>query len=178
MCMTAAGTAAAQDAVSGAKLLEHLAGTWTAPEERTPKGSALDQQVFGANAVDVRDVTLVITPSGDGDLQIRQSVVGSRGRVFVPSITEVKMRIGEPVRREFGQLRPSVTVTSAEDRYLDGNRERFTHDGTSVSLSILDLTSKDLNIQLDTPDGQGGLGATLTARPTASAGSKAHRRPS
>ena len=51
MCVLVAGTAAAQEAVSGAELLKHLTGTWKAPEERTPKNSALDEQVFGAGAV-------------------------------------------------------------------------------------------------------------------------------
>ena len=176
----AAGTAAAQDAASGADLLKRLAGTWKAPDERTPKSSDLDQQVFGAGAAEVRTVTLVISPSGDGTLQVRRSVVG-RGKVFAPSVMDVKMRIGEPVVRELGHLRPTVTVTSAEERYLDGDRERWTRDGTRVQLSILDLTSKDLNIQLDTPDGRGAFGATLTPASTPSSagtGSQSRRPPS
>jgi len=176
-----AGTAAAQDAVSGADLLKRLAGTWKAPDERTPKSSDLDTQVFGAGAAEVRTVTLVISPSGDATLQVRRSVVGAKGKVYAPSVMEVKMRIGEPVVMELGHLRPTVTVTSAEERYLDGDRERWTRDGTRVQLSILDMTSKDLNIQLDTPDGRGAFGATLT--PTSipasgGTGSQSRRRPS
>ena len=42
--------AEAQNAnVSGAELLKHLAGTWRAAEERTPRTTALDEQVFGRN---------------------------------------------------------------------------------------------------------------------------------
>ena len=180
-CVLVAGTAAAQEAVSGAELLKHLAGTWKAPEERTPKNSALDEQVFGAGAVDVRTVTLVVSPSGDGTLQIRRSVVGNKGKVFAPSITEVKIRIGEPVTLELGHLKPTVTVTGAEERYLDGDHERWTREGTRLSLSLVDLNSKDVNIQFDTPDGRGAFGATLrssSAASTGGAGSRARRRPS
>jgi hypothetical protein len=163
-------TAAAQDAISGAAVMQHLTGTWRAPEERLPRSSSLDQQVFGAGAADVRTVALVISPSGDADLQVRRSVVGSKGKVFAPSITEVKMRIGEPVSRQLGQLRPTVTVTSAEERFLDGDHERWQRDGMRVSISFLDLTSREINLQVETPDGRGAFGATLTGATSARTG--------
>lgn len=159
--------------VSIVELLGHLSGTWKAPEERVPKNTPLDVQVFGAGAMDVRTVTLVITPSGDATLEVRRSVVGKTGKVFAPSVMEVKMHIGDPVTTELGHLRPKVDVTSAEERYLDGDREKWSRDGTRMSLSLPDLASKDLNMQLDTPDGRGAFGATLTratAGATASSG--------
>jgi hypothetical protein len=159
------------------ELLSHLSGTWRAPEERTPKNTPLDEQVFGAGAMDVRTITLTITPAGDGDLQVRRSVVGKTGKVFAPSVTEVKMHIGDPITLELGHLHPMTTVTSAEERYLDGDRERWQRDGSTVSLSIVDLTSKELNIQFDTPDGRGAFGATLT-RSSSGTGSQSRRRPS
>jgi len=166
--------------VSIVELLSHLSGTWKAPEERVPKNTPLDIQVFGAGAMDVRTVSLVITPSGDATLQVRRSVVGKTGKVFAPSLMEVKMKIGDPVTMELGHLKPDVRVTSAEERYLDGDRERWTRDGTHMSLSLVDLTSKELNMQLDTPDGRGAFGATLTrsAAPSGGRGSPAHRPPS
>ena len=164
--------------VSIVELLSHLSGTWKAPEERVPKNTPLDVQVFGAGAEDVRTVTLVITPSGDATLEVRRSVVGRTGKVFAPSVMDVKMHIGDPVAMELGHLRPKVDVTSAEERYLDGDREKWTRDGSRVSLSLPDLTSKDLNMQLDTPDGRGAFGATLTRSATSGRGSPAHRPPS
>ena len=143
------------------QLLSHLSGTWRAPEERTPRDNALDQRVFGPGAMDVRAITLTITPDGNGDLQIRRSVVGRTGKVFAPSVTDVKIHIADPITLEFGQLHPTTIVTSAEERYLDGARERWPRDGSKVSLSTIDLTSKELNIQFDTPDGRGAFGATL-----------------
>ena len=174
MCGLLAASAAAQNAATGAELLKHLSGTWKAPEERIPRSSALDEQVFGAGAVDVRTVTLTISPSGAGDLQVRRSVVGKTGKVFAPSIMDVKMQIAEPVTTEFGHLKPTVTVTGAEERYLDGAHERWARDGTRVSLSIVDLASKELNMQLDTPDGRGAFGATLS--PAASGRAPRSRR--
>ena len=148
--------------VSLLELLTHLSGTWKAPEERTPKNTPLDIQVFGAGANDVRTITLVITPSGDGDLQIRHSVVGRTGKVFAPSVTEAKFHISDPVNLELGHLQPTVAVTSAEERYLDGDHERWPREGARLSLDLVDLTSKELNIQFDTADGRGSFGATLT----------------
>jgi hypothetical protein len=70
------------------------------------------------------------------------------------------------VTKELGHLRPTVTVTSAEERYLDGDHEKWARDGTRLSLSLVDLTSKELNMQLDTVDGRGAFGATLTGART------------
>ena len=172
-CVMVAAGARAQEAVSGADLLKHLTGTWKAAEDRTPKNSPLDEQVFGPGAAEVRTVTLVVSASGDADLQIRRSVVGSKGRVFAPSVTEVKMQIGEPVTTEFGHLKPTVTVKSAEERYLDGDHERWTRDGSRVAISIADLASREINIQFDTPDGRGAFGTTLklpAAKPSPTSG--------
>ena len=75
---------------------------------------------------------------------------------------EVKVRIGDPVTNEGGHLRPTVTVTSAEERYLDGGHERWPRNGARMSLSLFGLSSNRVNLQLDTPDGRGAFGATLT----------------
>ena len=155
--------AAAQDAnVSGAELLKHLAGTWRAAEERTPRTTTLDEQVFGPGAVDVRSVSLVVSASGDATLQVRKSVVGARGKVFAPSLVDVKMKIGEPIVSELGHLRPTVTVTSAEDRYLDGDKETFARPGLRVTLSLVNTASHELNMQFEPADGRDGFGTTLT----------------
>jgi hypothetical protein len=155
--------AAAQNAsVAGGDVLKHLTGTWKAPEDRTPRSTPLDEQVFGRGALDVRDVTLVVSQDGEATLQIRKSVVGAKGKVFAPSIIEAKMRISEPVVSELGHLRPTVTVSNAEERYLDGDRETFPRAGLHVTLSLVSATSGELNMQFEPADGQDGFGATLT----------------
>jgi hypothetical protein len=149
-------------AVPGAEVLKHLTGTWKAPEDRIPRSTPLDEQIFGRGAVDVRDVTLVVSPAGDATLQVKKSVVGAKGKVFAPSLIEAKMRIAEPVVSELGHLRPTVTVTSAEERYLDGDRETFQRPGLRVTLSLVNATSDELNLQFEPDDGRDGFGTTLT----------------
>ncbi len=156
--------AAAQNAsVSGGDLLKHLTGTWKAPQDRTPRSTPLDEEVFGRGAVDVRDVTLVVSPAGDATLQVRKSVVGAKGKVFAPSLIEVKMKVGEPVVSELGHVRPTVTVSSAQERYLDGGHETFDRPGLRVMLSMVNPSSAELNLQFEPADGQDGFGATLTS---------------
>lgn len=173
LCMPVAAQEAAE---TGADLLKHLTGTWKAAEDRTPRSTELDEQVFGRGAVDVRNVTLVVSPSGEGTLQVRKSVVGAKGKIFAPSTIEVKMRIGEPVVSELGHLRPTVTVTSAQERYLDGDRETFERAGLRVTLSLLNATSNELNMQFEPADGQDGFGATLTAASARSTPASSARR--
>ena len=164
-------SAAAQNAtVSGAELLTHLTGTWRAAEDRIPRTTALDEQVFGRGAVDVRNVSLVISASGDATLQVRKSVIGAKGKVFAPSLIDVKMKVAEPVVSELGHLRPTVTVTNAEERYLDGDKETFSRAGLRVTLTMVNATSRELNMQFEPADGHDGFGATLTP---ASSGRKA-----
>ncbi len=156
---------AGQDKVSAAQLLMHLSGTWKALRQETPRVTALDEQVFGAGANEVRDVTLVVHAAGDGDLQVQTKVVGRNGRVYAPSQMDVKFRVGEPIALAPSRIVPTVTVVSAEDRFLDGSHERFTRDGARLSIHLVSLTSSQINIQFDTPDGRGGFGTTLTRRP-------------
>ena len=156
--------AAQNSSPAGGDVLKHLTGTWKAAEDRTPRNTPLDEQVFGRGAVDVRDVTLAVSQDGDATLQIRKSVVGAKGKVFAPSIIEAKMRISEPVVLELGRLRPTVTVTNAEERYLDGDRETFPRPALRVTLSLASAASGasgELNMQFEPADGQDGFGATL-----------------
>ncbi len=165
-CTVMCPSAIAEDVSSsgaGAEVLNHLTGTWKAPEDRTPRSTPLDEQVFGHGAVDVRDVSLVISASGDATLQVRKSVVGAKGKVYAPSLIAVKMKVGEPVVSELGHLRPTVTVTSAEERYLDGDRETFPRPNLRVTLSLVNPTSHELNLQFEPADGQDGFGTTLTS---------------
>jgi hypothetical protein len=157
--------AAAGDPVTGDELLRHLAGMWKAAEERTPRVTAIDVDVFGPGAYDVRTVTLAVRPSGDGDLQVHTWVVGRKGRTYAPSLIEVQLRIGEPVASAANRVQPTVSVTSAEERYLDGSHERWPLEGARVILTLAGLTSKDLNLQFETRDGRGAFGTSLARRP-------------
>jgi hypothetical protein len=100
--------------------------------------------------------------------------VGAKGKVFAPTVTEVKTKIAGPVTPTLGHLEPKVTVTSAEERYLDGGHERFTRDGVRINISLYSPTSNELNLQYEASDGRDGFGATLTS---AAAGTNRRPRP-
>jgi hypothetical protein len=169
--------AAAEDHVSGVELLKHLSGTWKAAEERTPRATALDAEVFGPGAFDVRNVTLVIQPSGEGDLQVHTWVVGGKGRTFAPSVIEVRLRIAEPVASAVNHIQPAVSVISADERYLDGAHEHWAIEGARITLTLTGLTSMELNLQFDTQNGRGGFGTSLTRRHDGPRSQQGHRDP-
>jgi hypothetical protein len=64
-----------------ADIVRQLAGTWRAAEDRTPKDTTLDEEVFGRRAFGIRNVTLSIRPKGDGTLRVYTAIVGRTGRV-------------------------------------------------------------------------------------------------
>jgi hypothetical protein len=163
--LTALSVMAAGSPVPGDELLRHLSGVWKAAELRTPRGTALDEQVFGPGAVDVRNVTLVAGSAGEGDLQVHTWVAGRGNRRYAPAVIEVKLRIGEPVVSEANRIQPTVSVTGAEERYLDGSREHWRREGVRVSLTLASPSSTELSVQLETQDGRDAFGATLTRRP-------------
>jgi len=146
---------------SAASLVKQLSGVWKAEEERTPRTTDLDVSVFGAGAFGVRNVTLTIRPSGDATLSISTAVIGKQGRRYAPSVVEAKLTIGDPVTTVLERNAPTVTVVSAEERYLDGEHERWPKEGTRVSLTFMGAAASAIELRFDTKDGRGSLGATL-----------------
>ncbi len=149
------------ETASASTLVKSVSGVWKAAEDRTPRTTDLDINVFGPGAFDVRTVTLTIRPSGDGTLSISTAVVGKQGRRYAPSVVEAKFRIGDPVTTVLDRLSPTVTVASAEERYLDGAHERWPKEGTRVSITVTGATATELELRFDTQDGRGSFGATL-----------------
>jgi hypothetical protein len=150
--------------LTAADLLKQISGVWRAPEDRTPRTSDLDEKVFGAGASNVRNVTLTIEPAGRGKLSVSTAVVGRNGRRYAPSVVEASFTIADPVSSSFGRLSPTITVVSAEERYLDGGRERWPIDGARVSISVIDPAAGDLEFRFDTKDGRGSFGTALKRR--------------
>ena len=59
----------------------------------------------------------------------------------------------------------NVTLTiDAEERYLDGGRERWPVDGARVSITVIDPASGELEFRFDTKDGRGSFGTGLKRR--------------
>jgi hypothetical protein len=152
-------------AVSDADLVAGLAGRWKAPVEKTQRTGALDAEVFGPEALDVRNVSLTIEPSGEGDLQVSTSVVDHKGHTHVPSLVDVKLRIGGPQTSAPAGTRPTIAIVSAEERFLDRTGERFPLDGVRVTMTLASAASRTLELTFDTKDGRGSFGATLQRQP-------------
>src|SRR5688500_8039915 len=121
----AAGASAAQAGTAGA--VKSLAGVWRAPEYRMKRTSEVGERIFGPNAFDVRTVEPTLQPWGEGLLKIATEVVDAKGRKWAPMLTEVKLLVAPPKESApsaAGKIEPAVTVTSAEEQYLDETKYR------------------------------------------------------
>jgi hypothetical protein len=150
---------------SAASLVRRLAGVWKAEETRTPRSTELDAKVFGPGAVDVRNVTLTILPSGHATFSLAKAVVGRNGHA--PSVIEATLTIGDPVSSTADRLSPMTTVVKAGERYLDGDHERWAIEGARVSLAVLNPTPDNIEFRFDTRDGNDSFGTRLKHRPAA-----------
>ncbi len=151
-----------------------LAGLWTAPRYEVPLNSDLDVSVWGRNVSYRRDVDLAIEPSGEGILTVRTAVVDSRGRAKPASVSieEARIRLEMPAQVGEGRMDPEVTVLSAERRYPDDPEYRPSLDGLVVKVSTVAGDPTRINIRLDTPEGRGSFGETLTLKRRASNGAR------
>ena len=133
-------------------------------EDRTPKETTLDEQVFGSGAFGIRNVTLSIRPTGDGTLRVYTAIVGRTGRVYVPTLIEAQFRLDKPVTASTTGVAPTLVVTSAAERELDGTHEHWSVEGARLDISLPDRNGSKLNLQFDTKDGRDGFGVTLDRR--------------
>jgi len=144
-------------------LVKRLAGAWKAPQYKMERTTELDVQVFGPHASDVRTVDLTLQPSGEGVLKIQKSVVGQKGKVYAPSVIEAKLMLGAVQTTITGRLQPSVTVTQAEERYLDGTGDKWSREGARVTI-ISDESASEIDLRYDGPNGQDSFATPMTRR--------------
>ena len=152
------------------EVAKRLAGAWKAAEDRVPRATALDIQVFGPDAYEVKNVDLTIQSAGEGVLKVSKAVVGQKGRRYSPSVIEAKLVIGSPTTSVTGRIEPAIKVVSAEERYLDGSGDRWSRDGSRVTISMASLEDNQMELRYDSPNGSESFGATMTrqrARPAA-----------
>jgi hypothetical protein len=155
---------------SASEVAKRLAGVWKAAEDRVPRATALDVQVFGPDAYEVKNVDLTIQAAGEGVLKVSKAVVGQKGRRYSPSVIEVKLAIGAPTASVTGRIEPAIKVMSAEERYLDGSGDRWSRDGSRVTISVASLEDNQMELRYDSPTGSESFGSTMTrqrARPAA-----------
>jgi hypothetical protein len=154
-----------QNAEAPTSLVKQLAGRWHAAEDRTPRVTDLDVKVFGVGAYDLRNVTPTIQPLGDGTLTVSTIVVVGKGRRYVPTVMEAQLQLSDFVTKIFGKFAPTIAVVAAEERYLDGARDRFKKEGSRASISVTGPTASQMEFRFDTPDGRDSFGVTLRRRP-------------
>jgi hypothetical protein len=151
----------AHETAAPANLVRELAGLWRAAEDAAPRVTDLDVQVFGPGAHDVRNVTLMLHPSGEGTLTISTVVVGRTGRRYAPAVLEATLKVGDPITKTLGKFAPTVTVITAEERYLDGAHDRFAKDGSRVSITVSGTTVTELELRFEIRDGDGSFSTTM-----------------
>jgi len=159
---------------SDGEVAKKLAGVWKAQEDRVPRATALDVQVFGPDAYEVKSVDLTVQPMGEGVLKVSKAVVGQKGRRYSPSVIEAKLIIGAPKISVTGRIEPAVKVVSAEERYLDGSGDHWPRDGSRVTISLASLEDNQMELRFDTPNGSESFGETMT-RQRAATGSRVGR---
>lgn len=152
-------------ALAAGGVLEDLAGVWKAPRRAVRLSSDLHVAVWGEGASQVRDVELVIEPSGHAVVKVFNSVVGREGKTkaYSASVTEatLQLKASDAVDESRGEIRPEVVVINAEERYLDDPNDRRAVDGLQISLSAQGPNSPALNFRFDTARGRGSFGETL-----------------
>jgi hypothetical protein len=154
--------AAPAGVLSGTDLVKALDGSWRAPEYTMERESALDEEVFGAHATDVRNVELDVEPSGDAVLRICSAVVDQKGKPFAPTLFDAKLALTPPAASGADAFQPRVSVESAEEWYFDSGT-RWMRQGYHVTLTARPRGSAidALDLRFDTPQGDGSFWTTL-----------------
>jgi hypothetical protein len=142
--------------------VRHLVGTWKSAEDKIPRGTPLDEQVFGRGAFAVRNVTLAIRPTGEGTLRVHTAIIGHNGKVFVPELIDVRIGLAGPLAPVPNRFEPTVSVVAAMKRELDPPYDRWSIEGARLVIDLPAIASPELNVQFDTRDGRDGFGGTLT----------------
>jgi hypothetical protein len=152
-------------AVCDADVAKSLVGTWKAPQYKMRRTSDVGVQVFGPNAFDVRDVELTIQPSGEGVLKISTSVVDQKAKTWAPTLVEAKIMVGAGKSTPAGRCEPAVTVTSAQEQFLDQTQYTAPLDGSRVVL-LTGPAANQVDVRWETPKGEGSFWTTVRRQPS------------
>ena len=156
------GSAATADAPP--PVSRSLAGTWKGPTERLPLSGDFNEQVWGKNAVSVRDVSLSVKPTGEAVLTVSRKVLDARGRV-VPgsaSVEQADITIGAAQPGFATRLDHDVKVVKAERSYPDDPKDRWTLDNLRVSVVSFTDGAQTLEVRFEPADGKGSFSELLT----------------
>jgi len=142
-----------------------LAGTWTSAPEEMKLTTDFDRSVWGAGAMSVRTVALVVQASGSARLTVTRKVNDARGRTVTgsQSVEEAELVIGAPRERTADRVEHEVKVVKAERRYPGDAAARWPLEGVGVKLYV--LATGMLEVRFDTPEGTGSFWETLRRGP-------------
>ena len=147
-------------------------GTWRAATERLPLTGDFNEKVWGKGAASVRDVTLIVRPTGEGDLTVSRKVVDARGRVVPGSamVEQATITVGETQPGFATRLDHAVTIVKAERRYPDAPADRWPLDNLRVGVVSFTDGADTLEVRFEPADGRGTFSELLTRqRPAAKA---------
>ena len=140
-----------------------LAGRWQSEPDETPLSSALDESVWGKNAVAIRSVQMTVGPTGDATLTVSRRVVDGRRRTVrgSPSVDRIQLSLG-PVGNST-DLRSDLTVSvrQAERRYPDDPGYTWPVEGLRVGVTTFPDDPAKLEIRVDTREGRDSFWETL-----------------
>lgn len=148
-----------------------LIGTWKAPTERLSLTGDFNEQVWGKNAVSVRDVTLSVKPTGDAVLTVSRKVLDARGRV-VPgsaSVEQADITIGAAQPGFATRLDHAVTVIKAERTHPDDPKDRWPLENLRVGVVSFSDGAQSLEVRFEPADGRGTFSELLTRQRTPAA---------
>jgi hypothetical protein len=141
-----------------------MTGTWKALTERLPLTGDFNEQVWGKNAVSVRDVTLSVKATGDAVLTVSRKVLDARGRV-VPgsaSVEKADITIGAAQPGFATRLDHAVTVVKAERTHPDDPTDRWPLENLRVGVVSFSDGAPSLEVRFEPADGQGTFSELLT----------------
>jgi hypothetical protein len=140
-----------------------LAGTWQSEPDETPLSSALDESVWGKNALAIRSVQMTVGPTGDATLTVSRRVVDGRRHTVhgSPSVERIQLSLG-PVRNST-DVRSDLTVSvkQAERRYPDDPGFTWAIEGLRVGVTTFPDDPAKLEIRVDTREGRDSFWETL-----------------
>lgn len=141
-----------------------LVGTWKAKTERLPLTGDFNEQVWGKDAVSVRDVTLAVKASGDAVLTVSRKVLDARGKVVAgsASVEEANITIGAGQPGLATRLEHAVRVVKAERRYPDNKDDRWALENLRVGVVSFSDGHDTIEVRFDPADGQGSFADLLT----------------
>jgi hypothetical protein len=141
-----------------------LVGIWRAPTERLPLTGDFNEQVWGKNAVSVRDVSLTVRSTGEATLTISRKVLDGRGRVVAgsASVEQADVTIGAAKPGFATRLDHDVKVVKAERRYPDNAGDRWPLENLRVNVVSFTDSRTRLEVRFDPADGQGAFSEVLT----------------